>query len=347
MMNDLLRKWQMLLISTLAVLMSGCGVNKNWVSISGKSITTSAFSISFNQTTLSLSEGGAAQLLVVLSQPQSTDVSVHLALSSIYNDQDSRFDSLPDPLVVKAGQLSQSFVLNTINLGDSGGPWTYYLTLSTSDTTVSLTNKQVVITLSSSGSTSAPANPTLSLSDATANAGYARSPSVTTTIASQNGIAKWCLSETQSTQPAFGSSQCVGGEGTSNGWFTSQPSTFTLSSSNGVKTVYIWIADSDGNVNPGTVSATITLDTVAPNTPSSLTLQSPASSPGTVATPTITVGGTSASDIVTLYSDSNCTTAESSAVVASGTTVNLTTDSLTEGSYTFYAESADAGMSHV
>jgi hypothetical protein len=86
---------------------------------------------------------------------------------------------------------------------------------------------------------------------------------------------------------------------------------------------------------------TIIIDTTAPATPSGLSLVTPASSPGNNQTPVIQVSGVANTDIVTLYSDSGCTAAISSATTSSGATVNITTNSLAVGAYTIYAKSAD------
>jgi hypothetical protein len=86
---------------------------------------------------------------------------------------------------------------------------------------------------------------------------------------------------------------------------------------------------------------TIIIDTTAPAVPSGLALTVPASSPGTNATPTITVSGVANGDIVTLYSDAICTAATSAPTTASGATVAITTTTLPTATYTFYAQSTD------
>lgn len=104
----------------------------------------------------------------------------------------------------------------------------------------------------------------LSISDATANSGYARGLNVSVAITEDVVTTKWCLSELQSTKPANGSAICVGGAGPSNGWYTTEPTSFVLSGGDATKTVYIWTANAFDNVNANAVSSSIVLDTVAP-----------------------------------------------------------------------------------
>jgi hypothetical protein len=110
-------------------------------------------------------------------------------------------------------------------------------------------------------STTAPGNPTLALSDGgSANSGYAWQTAINATIGNDATAAKWCLSESQSTKPALGTSSCTGGTG----WVAIEPTAFSLSSGDAAKTVYVWVADQYNNVNASAVSATITLDTTNP-----------------------------------------------------------------------------------
>jgi formylmethanofuran dehydrogenase subunit C len=96
-----------------------------------------------------------------------------------------------------------------------------------------------------------------------------------------------------------------------------------------------------GAANSLGANKNIVIDTTAPGVPSALTLVTPASSPSNNQTPTIHVAGVANTDLVTLYSDSSCTAAISSATAAAGATVNITTNSLAAAAYTIYAKSAD------
>jgi hypothetical protein len=96
---------------------------------------------------------------------------------------------------------------------------------------------------------------------------YTNNQTVAVSISNPAGAAKWCISETQTSRPANGTATCVGGGGPSSGWYTSMPSTTVLSTSDTLKTVYIWVADSSNNVNANPSSATITLLQTPPAAP--------------------------------------------------------------------------------
>jgi alpha-tubulin suppressor-like RCC1 family protein len=86
----------------------------------------------------------------------------------------------------------------------------------------------------------------------------------------------------------------------------------------------------------------IVIDTIAPNMPSSLALDNPTSSPGTIANPSIQIAGVSAGDTVALYSQADCLSTALSSGVSGGTAVVLTLAApLTIGTYSFYARSSD------
>lgn len=99
----------------------------------------------------------------------------------------------------------------------------------------------------------APINPTLSFSSSTTNS---TSPSISISNDTVD-VSYWLVSETQNTQPSSGNSN----------WVSSRPSTVTLTSTEGTKTVYLWVKDNSNNINAGTVSSTITLITTLPSTP--------------------------------------------------------------------------------
>lgn len=74
----------------------------------------------------------------------------------------------------------------------------------------------------------------------------------------------------------------------------------------------------------------------APNAPLNLVLINPASSPGTVATPTIRISGVASGNIVRLFTDSSCSS-EVSNGIATGASINLVSQALAAGVYNFYA----------
>jgi len=86
---------------------------------------------------------------------------------------------------------------------------------------------------------------------------------------------------------------------------------------------------------------TFTYDDTPPAPPSGLTLKTPATSPGKVTKPTITVSDVVNLDVVRLYTDA-CITQVGIAPPATGNTVDITTTAdLSEGSYTFRVDSTD------
>src|SRR4051794_8797246 len=89
----------------------------------------------------------------------------------------------------------------------------------------------------------APPVPTLILKDpATHSVAFAKQVTVTAVITNDVSVAAWCMSESQTSAPSSGSAACVGGSGAILGWSTSAPTTFQLSTGDGLKTVYLWVA---------------------------------------------------------------------------------------------------------
>jgi uncharacterized delta-60 repeat protein len=74
--------------------------------------------------------------------------------------------------------------------------------------------------------------------------------------------------------------------------------------------------------------------TVGSAPPSGLILIDPAVSPGQVLTPTIRISGVTVGDLIKLYTD-DCLTGLVGSITATSNTVDITTSSLPEGSYTF------------
>ncbi len=103
-------------------------------------------------------------------------------------------------------------------------------------------------------------------------------------------------------------------------------------------TTYIFrvrATDSTGTSDINTATQTITTN-AAPDVPSALSLNDPATSPSFDNTPTIRVSGVKSGDTVKLFTNSSCTT-EVASGTASGATIDLTSSTLTAGTYNFYA----------
>lgn len=99
--------------------------------------------------------------------------------------------------------------------------------------------------------------------------------------------------------------------------------------------------NSSGNTASSVCSSLLTVD-VAPAAPSALSLSSPATSPGSVATPVLAVAGVVSGDTVRIFSDPSCSTQKGIAV-ASGTSVLVTSSAVPSGANVFYANATDAG----
>ena len=101
-------------------------------------------------------------------------------------------------------------------------------------------------------------------------------------------------------------------------------------------TYFIRAFDSKGQQDSNTKNVTITTNN-APTAPTSLSLSNPVVSPGFEDTPKILVGGVKKGDTINLYTDENCSVQIGTAA-SSGSTVEITTSSLTPTTYTFYAQ---------
>jgi hypothetical protein len=226
--------------------------------------------------------------------------------------------------------------------------------LNSQPTTVTLTStglrKVLIYTKDAAGNVSSSANsttidystfnptqPTLLISDT--GSGFTdrvQNSNVSVGISNISGVTHWCLSETQTTKPALGTSACSDWNGSTSAWITSStmPTSYQLSAAEGNKTVYLWIADNYNNVNLIAGSYSIWLDTSAPPIPSSITLQSPTLSPSDDATPSFQIAGLEIGGTVKLYKDSTCSS-ETSSLSINNTSLLVTATTLTSGTYNF------------
>ena len=100
--------------------------------------------------------------------------------------------------------------------------------------------------------------------------------------------------------------------------------------------------DRTGAVVRSASTGNFEIDSTAPATPTVLARITPVAASGHLATPTIRVSGVVPGNTVQLFQDSTCTAGNRVASgVASGTTIDLTTSTLVEGAYVFYARTAD------
>jgi hypothetical protein len=118
------------------------------------------------------------------------------------------------------------------------------------------------------------------------------------------------------------------------------PATYTVSGTNNVKTLSIWLKDAAGNLSARVDTNSVALDTVAPSAPSALT-QTSGSSPNVDPNPYFDISGVASGDYVALYADSACSTASLVSGLSSGTPVSLQLGLGADGAYNFYAQAID------
>ena len=137
----------------------------------------------------------------------------------------------------------------------------------------------------------------------------------------------------------YSNSSCT----TSVGSGTSTGTSIDITSSSLNPGSYTFYANVTENSQTSTCSTANVDYGVQATAPSGLSLSSPSSSPDEDQTPTITVSGVVSGQSVKLYTDSSCSTTSVGTATASGITVNITSSSLSRGSYTFYADTTQSG----
>ncbi len=147
-----------------------------------------------------------------------------------------------------------------VNLTDISNPETIWYTTSKMGTTCTFSLNKLVCAQGEVGvkvyslpSDSPLGDPTIRLKDPiTGSTRYTSTPTVDVEIEHDENATGWLLSETQSTPPSIENTP----------WTTTKPTNYTFNSPvDGIKTVYVWIRDAQGNVNSGPVGASIILDT--------------------------------------------------------------------------------------
>lgn len=102
------------------------------------------------------------------------------------------------------------------------------------------------------------------------------------------------------------------------------------------------ITASDGSLTDAEIFViNVTPDVTPPSTPFGLSISSPASTPNSDTTPTVSVSGLVVGDTLTLHSDSNCLSGALGTKAVVATTDTLDTAALNEGIYTIYALAQD------
>ncbi|MFG1492288.1 beta strand repeat-containing protein [Halobacteriovorax sp. ZH4_bin.1] len=103
--------------------------------------------------------------------------------------------------------------------------------------------------------------PTVSLLDSDSSSEeFSNDLTVGISVANTDGATKFCISETQTTQPTD-TATCNGGT-----WMLTPPATYTFTPGEGSRDVYVWTADSADHISEDPIVGTIEVDTVAPTT---------------------------------------------------------------------------------
>lgn len=202
---------------------------------------------------------------IVTNTTAATDVSIsNYAAYTVSGSCDSTANNVQiSASTAGGGPINLSVSCSSSSFSTSMDLSSLYGTGSTVDFTIDQTdlagNTATQINFSRNLNVYSPSPTSLNIADSSASTNYARSINIDSlTIVDDASATQWCLSESQSTRPATTAS-CAGGS-----WTSTLPTSFTLSSGDGVKTVYLWTANSDGVVSQNSVSDTITLDTSVP-----------------------------------------------------------------------------------
>lgn len=245
---------------SLSLLLSGCGSILSQIDLKSKSVS---FVFDHNPVV----EGQDVTLTASLGSAQQADLAIAIAVDAGSSDESTYFSNFPTQLLIPAGQTSASVVIHSVPDGVYEATRIFNLSFSILDTSVSL--KQAKITLRQTDNTAPPLAPTLAVSDAlTSSTQYLHATaSAKISIGGTGNIARWCITETNQA-PTSSTDPCVDGKGPSLGWFVTSPDGVQVSvtSGDGLKTLYLWGADASGNLSPA-ASTTITLDSAIPTAP--------------------------------------------------------------------------------
>lgn len=257
-------KFLILLSFSVFGLTLGCSESFNPLGGSGigsPNDSLSKIELSSSSSEVTISEDNVLALVVVLSRKTISDTSIQWSIEN----GSGHFTTSSGTVTINEGKSSFTLDITPINdlLYEVGQ--TYTLSLSGSD---KIFKNTLSITVNLNDNDSPLSEPIFTLADPTTSSNsHARQQTVDVALSNDATATQWCLSETQTSRPATASAECVGGSGTQDGWFTSRPTQISLSSSQGSKTLYAWIADVNGNVSSTPSSQSINLDSLLPATP--------------------------------------------------------------------------------
>jgi hypothetical protein len=124
---------------------------------------------------------------------------------------------------------------------------------------------------------------------------------------------------------------------------TPLPTSLEVDSTNNAKVLSIWLKDSAGNISTKVDSNSVTLNTTIPQKPS-LIIFNPTTTPSNIINPTFTITSSNLvnDDSVELFLDSSCSaSSKGSSSTFSNNSINVTSSSLSEGNYVFYAKTTN------
>lgn len=223
--------------------------------------------ISLASASASVSEGvGSYDITVNLDQVADFDISLNYTMAGTVVSADHGLSG--SAFVFPKGQTSATFTVVVVDDYITEANENLLIELTTAsgngnNITVDAANKNFDLEIQANDP--AQADPTaFDLAKTGSTAGYSNGTTVDVSLTVAGG-SKYCFSESQTSRPDSSAVACSDGQGSDNGWHTSIPATINLSSGDGLKNVYVWVASSDGVVSTGTVLDSITLDTVAPS----------------------------------------------------------------------------------
>ncbi|MBY0315478.1 MAG: hypothetical protein K2Q26_08160 [Bdellovibrionales bacterium] len=107
--------------------------------------------------------------------------------------------------------------------------------------------------------------PGMSMADVGADSGFSNSVTVDVSFVNDSWAGYWCISTDSNFAPTSPADACPGGQGPSNGWHTSRPSSYNLTGADGLKQIYSYLLNQDGDPRTNKVPmVAIELDRVAP-----------------------------------------------------------------------------------
>ncbi|MBY0315482.1 MAG: hypothetical protein K2Q26_08180 [Bdellovibrionales bacterium] len=107
--------------------------------------------------------------------------------------------------------------------------------------------------------------PGFTMSDPGSDSGFTNSTTVDVTFVNDSWAGYWCMTTDAAFVPTSPTDACPGGQGSTNGWHTSRPTSYNLVGADGLKTIYAHLLNQDGDPRTNKIPlVAIELDRVAP-----------------------------------------------------------------------------------